>query len=464
MSERLPTLRFRLSLRAFAYTLLTLFVLGGVVWVTTYRLVSDRVETDAEDYLLTLTGELEIASSPTDANVATPVMEPGEDRVAQIVRLDTGGVVIATEGLYDEVLVELPAFQGNEVISREVSHPAQEGVHIFIKATSITVQGLDYGVIAGVYSDSRFGTSAIAFALLGAALLIASGLAVSVWISVRSALLPVENLASEADRVASAADSEIWTLENLATTAEIDRLIERLNSVLSRVHDSQERERAFLEDASHDLRTPIAVARAELDLANSSTSEHNTRLALASAIEELDRLDRLAADLLILARMRATPTRALEHVHLGHMVRKATARMMRDPNRRDIEVTVEGNADVRGDPFTLERAIDNVLANAIRHASKLVQIEVIQSNGEAIIRICDDGPGFPTSLLSSPVRRFTSDGTRAEGTGLGLAIAAAITEAHDGTMEVSNRAEGGAAVVLHIPSGVSSHQSNHKVR
>ncbi|MGD2061352.1 MAG: HAMP domain-containing sensor histidine kinase [Acidimicrobiia bacterium] len=464
MTGELPTLRFRLAVRAFAYTLLTLIVLGGVAWVATHRVIAERVETDAEDFLLTLTGELEISSSPSDPNVTIPVTQPGRDRVAQIIRLDDGEVMVATSGVTTQGLLEPSAFRGDEVISEEVPHPTEEDARLFISATSVTSQGTEYGVIAGVYTTSILGYTGMTIALLGVALVIASGLGLGVWFSVRSALGPVESLAYEADRVASTADPETWILENLANTAEIDQLIERLNSLLTRVHEGQERERAFLEDASHDLRTPIAVARAELDLAKSSTSEEDTRMALASAIEELDRLDRLAADLLILARMRAAPTRAMEQVHLGHMVRKAAARMMRNPDRREVELTVEGNADVRGDPRTLERAIDNLLSNAIRHASRSVEIDIANSDAEAVIRVCDDGPGFPASLLSSAVKRFTSTAARSEGTGLGLAIAAAIAEAHDGSLEVSNQTDGGAAVALHIPTGVASRKSDHALR
>jgi signal transduction histidine kinase len=263
----------------------------------------------------------------------------------------------------------------------------------------------------------------------------------------------VETLAKEADRVASAPESADWAVANVATTAEIHRLIERLNSLVSRVHESRERERTFLEDASHDLRTPIAVARAELDLARSRTFEPQTRQALDSAIEELDRLDRLAADLLILARMRVQPDRPVEEVHLGHLVRRAAARLVRGPGRQQLSVTVEGQAEVQGDPLTLDRAIDNVLTNAFRHASASVAIDITHFQGEAFIRVCDDGPGFPEPMLESATERFTRDPGNVEGTGLGLAITAAIVEAHGGVLECANRPEGGAIVELHLPAG-----------
>lgn len=452
MRPALPTLHSRLARRAFAYTLLALAIVGVVAWVAIDRVISERTSTSAEDYLLTLTSELEIASSPTDANVRAPIAQSGADRSAQIVDLVSGEVVVSTQDLPPSPLIEPTALAEGTMVTSAVRHPGAERGGLLLKATAVTVGGRSFGVIAGVESSPSLSESGlIVGSAIASAILIALGLASAVWVSVRSALRPVEHLADEADELASNMSAGSWALDNKATTEEIDHLVRRLNSLLFRVHESQENERAFLEDASHDLRTPIAVARAELDLASSTTSEVETRAALESAIEELDRLDRLAADLLILARMRAQPTRALELVHVGHLVRQSAARKMRDPQHRDLEVAVEGSADTRGDPFMLERAIDNVLSNAIRHASSHVNVVVEISEGATSIRFRDDGPGFAEALISSAAQRFTRDTSHGEGAGLGLAIAAAIAEAHGGSISLVNRPGGGAEVTMRLP-------------
>jgi two-component system OmpR family sensor kinase len=450
----LPTLHFRLATRAFAYTLLALALVGTVGYVTVDRIIYERTRTAADDYLLTLTSELEIASSPIDANVLAPITQAGADRAAQIVDLASGEVLVATPGLSTRAVIEPSEFEESPFITREIAHPDPERGRLVLAATTASVLGQRLGVVAGIESSpSLFESGAMTATILGAAILIALGLAAAVWLSVRSALRPVEGLADEADQMASRATDDDWALENHATTAEIDHLVKRLNSLLFRVHESQENERAFLEDASHDLRTPIAVARAELDLAKSTTSETTTREALESAIEELDRLDRLAADLLILAKMRAQPTRAVETVHIGQLARQTAARMVRDPHHRELEVTVEGHAETRGDPFMLERAIDNVVLNAIRHAASQVHITVDGSRESASVRVADDGPGFSAALLSSAATRFTKEANHGEGAGLGLSIAAAIVEAHGGRIQLGNRLEGGAEVTLLLPAG-----------
>lgn len=465
MRPALPTLHSRLARRAFAYTLLALAVVGVVGWIAIDRVISERTNTAAEDYLLTLTSELEIASSPTDANVQAPIAQSGADRSAQVVDLTSGKVVVSTRDLPPSPLIETSALAGVAMVTREVRHPDTERGRLLLKATTVTVDGQSFGVIAGVESSPPLAESAwLVGVIVGSAIVIALGLATAVWISVRSALRPVEHLADEADQLASNMSTESWALENQATTEEIDHLVRRLNSLLLRVHESQENERAFLEDASHDLRTPIAVARAELDLASSTTSEKKTRAALESAIEELDRLDRLAADLLILARMRAQPTRAVETVHIGHLVRQTAARKMRDPHHRELGMTVEGSADARGDPFMLERAIDNVLSNAIRHAAAQVQVAVDTFDEITSIRVSDDGPGFTQALVSSAAQRFTRDSNHGEGAGLGLAIAAAIAEAHGGSISLGNRPDGGAEVTLRLPAVSSTQSLDHSAR
>lgn len=463
MKGKLPTLAFRLALRAFAYTLLTLAFIGVVVWLAAARVLADRATTSAEDYLLTLTSELEIATQPTDPNVLAVIDSAGEDRVGQIVDPETGTILVGTTGLADPI-VRLEADSSLPTYEVEIDHPGRPEVRLFVKATTVSVGGEDYIVIAGATTGSAiFGSLASTAGVAAAAIAIAIGLGLGVWLSVRSALRPVERLADEADTAASAPGWQTWTLSTEATTAEIERLLDHLNSLLASVQESQAHERAFLEDASHDLRTPIAVARAELDLAMSTTEELKTREALLSAIEELDRLDRLAADLLILARMRAAPTHPPQEIHLGQLVRKAAARMMRDPHRPRVRVTVEGDADVLGDPITIERAVENVLSNAIRHANKAVEIELERSSASGLVRFSDDGPGFPASLLGSATERFARGSSQNEGTGLGLAIASAIAEAHGGSLQFRNRELGGAQVTLEIPSSRAATTTLHPV-
>ena len=104
--------------------------------------------------------------------------------------------------------------------------------------------------------------------------------------------------------------------------------------------------------------------------------------------------------------------------------------------------------------MTLERAVENVLTNAIRHATSAVDVHVLASDNEALVSVRDDGPGFDERMLTAATGRFERDAGRHEGSGLGLAIATAIARAHGGTLEIRNVAEGGAAVTMRFPTSV----------
>ena len=449
MPETAPTLRWTLARKAFGLTLVAVLVVMLIGGLITDRVMESDVRTAATSYLAIVVAELQIADAPTDSNVMAPLENAGPDRHAQIIDLRTGEVVAETSNWV------APVIDPGSITPQPVTLTTSlaRGHRVVAAMRSVDVDTARYGVIA--FIDLPTGLVAIGrWSLLATfgAILVSSAIGAGVWFSVRFAMQPVEELSRRAETIAGDSASGVWTLGTEATTEELRGLLGRLNSLLGRVRESQEREREFLEDVSHDLRTPIAVARAELDLANSSTTDAATGSALSSAIEELDRLDRRTADLLILAKVRAQPARADEDVHLGHMVRKTTARIIRRPPDHQVRVSVEGTAGLRGDPVTLERAVENVLTNAIRHAASVVEVQVCASKSEAVVSVRDDGPGFDKRMLTSATGRFARDTSRHDGSGLGLAIAIAIAEAHGGALEIRNLAEGGAEVTLRFPT------------
>lgn len=461
--SRLPLLRMRLALRAFGLTLIALAVIVSLGWLAADRIIEQRIDTSAVDFLQTIVSELEISDTPTAESVAAPIVRPGEDRIAQIIDLSSGDVIIASRGHGDAPLIELDTSRSGTITTGSIPDPIDGDGQMVVKSTVSIIDGGRFGVVAGVSGNSLSLGSPLALAIALATLGVALGVASGVWISVKSAFRPVEALSNHADRIAHSGDTDSWKLDVEAATSEIQQLIDRLNSLLTRVHESQEHERAFLEDASHDLRTPIAVARAEIDLATSNTHEPETRMALISAIEELDRLDRLSADLLILAKMRSHPTPSRDIVHLGRLVRNTAGRMTRQGDGKGVTITVSGTAQCVGDEATVERALDNLIRNAIRHAATSVEVSIDSAGDSTIVTISDDGSGFPKEMLTSATDRFTRGEDRGEGTGLGLSIASAIVRAHGGSMTLGNRALGGAVVTIHIPSEKQAEPSTDQI-
>jgi two-component system OmpR family sensor kinase len=223
---------------------------------------------------------------------------------------------------------------------------------------------------------------------------------------------------------------------------EIRRLGETLNEMLARLRAAFERESRFVADASHELRTPIAIIKTELEgalqVAGPETPGHES---LVVAAEECDRLAQLAEDLLVIARsadgqlpVRPEPTHA--HVLLGGVRDRFEDRA----SRRGRSIRVEGRPDLLfdADPVRLRQALGNLVENALRHGRGTIVLVARRSVGGIEIDVTDDGPGFPPQFAAHAFERFArGDRTRtSQGVGLGLAIVQAIAEAHGGNAVV----------------------------
>jgi signal transduction histidine kinase len=271
-----------------------------------------------------------------------------------------------------------------------------------------------------------------------------------------AALRPVDALRRRADAI-SAADLDA-RLPSAGGNDELGRLGRTLNQMLTRIHESVARERTFVADASHELRTPLAMVRTELELiARDRPTGHELQAAARSAIDETDRLTRLADDLLLLAR--ADHGRAAVHTEpapAGDLLAAAAARATRRAPPGGVEVTLadEGDAVVLADRDRVAQALDNVVDNARRHARGRVDLCARSNGGLVELHVVDDGPGFPDHFLPHAWERFAraDAGRTEEGTGLGLAIVRTIAEMHGGHAGARNRPGGGADVWIALPA------------
>ena len=235
-----------------------------------------------------------------------------------------------------------------------------------------------------------------------------------------------------------------------------------MNDLLARLQEALERERGFVADAGHELRTPLAILRTELELAaRPGRSRDDLVEAITVAGQETDRLIRLAEDLLLLARADnhqpfLRPALVALPDLLSVAARGATARA----TAQGITVDVHGPAEliVQADRDRLRQAVDNLLDNATRHAPRGSSVDVTLSvprSGTVTVDVVDRGPGFPSDFLPHAFKRFhRAEAARSReggGTGLGLSIVRAIAVAHGGTVTASNRPGGGAEVRLELP-------------
>ena len=234
------------------------------------------------------------------------------------------------------------------------------------------------------------------------------------------------------------------------TGDELERLATTLNAMLSRLDQALERERGFVADAGHELRTPLALMRAELDYAlQHADTPEEFRSALQIASEETDRLVQLAGDLLLIAgsdrgelQLRREPIPASE---LLDSVRNRFAWRATE-SERQLEVHAPTDLTINGDRLRLEQAVGNLVDNALRHGHGTIRIEAHPNHGATELHVRDQGLGLSKDFIPRAFDRFTRADTAhaGGGAGLGLAIVNAIAVAHDGTAHLhadGNRAD-----------------------
>jgi two-component system OmpR family sensor kinase len=237
---------------------------------------------------------------------------------------------------------------------------------------------------------------------------------------------------------------------------EIARLATTLNEMLARLESAFEHERRFVADASHELRTPLALLRAELELAlRRPRSVAELELAVRSAVEETERLSRLAEDLLLIARgdQGALPIHS-ETVEVGTVLEDVAERFAARAAALGRSVSALATPlAVEADRERLDQALSGLVDNALRHGDGDVVLSAVQSGDSVVLHVTDEGNGFPAAFREIAFDRFSrADEARGRGgSGLGLSIVALIAAAHGGRTGADERPGGGADVWLSVP-------------
>jgi two-component system OmpR family sensor kinase len=383
-----------------------------------------------------------------------------QDRFAQL--LDSRGRIVLTSRLTEPGVGESPGMPIRVLTAAELRKAFQRPLLLDRQEPLLGPDArLATSVVGGkvlVVGDSRDSVldaqQRLVRVFVTAAPLVLSALSVAGWLLAGAALRPVADLTAEASRIST--DQSERRLTEPAGDDEIARLARTLNAMLSRLTTAVRREREFIDDASHELRTPIAVARGELELALQDPADTaNVTASLSSALTELDRLSQLAEDLLVMARERAGAlTPPLEPLALLPFARAEAHRLGRLVNA--ITYTTGRDVVVLADPALLARVLVNLVRNADAAGARHVEIHCGRSRNAGLLTVADDGPGFPPGMEASAFERFSrGDPARTRGTtgaGLGLAIVAAISRAHHGNAVAHNGGRlGGAEVQVTLP-------------
>ncbi|MFC9699678.1 sensor histidine kinase [Streptomyces sp. NPDC056943] len=388
---------------------------------------------DRDGRVLAVSEDLE-AISGTGVPGVTPAPSPGTDRDDDDDADDPEAGSVGATTWHGEGRATVDGQDAAYRFSRvEATDPRDETVLVYAGAS-----------LAG--RQSTVGTAAVVM-LAGLPLLLGVVAGVT-WLVTRRALRPVEDIRREMAAITHSADLSRRVPEPVSRD-EVARLARTTNETLAALESSVERQRRFVADASHELRSPIASLRTQLEVAEA----HPDLLDLPGAVEDTVRLQHLAADLLLLARLDAGERPGDGRVDLGELLAGEAAR--RTGDRIGVRAEADPGAVVAGSRQQLARVIGNLLDNAQRHAEARITATVRVTAGGVLLCVDDDGPGVPEAERDRVFERFVRlDDARSRddgGAGLGLAIARDVARRHGGDLTAGQAPGGGARFTLRLP-------------
>ena len=364
-----------------------------------------------------------------------------------------GDVVAASTQLSGTPALLAPSDRGRRVLDHV---PGLAGEQSWLaEPTPATIGGRSVLliVLTSLASYER-GVALVRNALLVTVPVLVVLVALLVWWVVGRALRPVETMRREVARIT--AERLDRRVRQPPTEDEIGRLAGTLNDMLDRLQSSRDVQRRFVADASHELRTPIANIRLAVEVANAHPDRADWAAVAADVLRQDQRMERLTADLLRLARTDAVaggqPSPRVA-VDLAELVRLELARPL--PEGRRLIADRISAAVVAGDRGQLAQVLTNLVDNALRHARHDVTIGVVRGTTSVELRVADDGPGIPPAdrdAVFEPFVRLDDHRTRSGGgSGLGLAIVRDIVAAHAGTVQIADN-HPGAVIVVRLPA------------
>ncbi|GLQ49421.1 sensor histidine kinase [Dyella flava] len=286
------------------------------------------------------------------------------------------------------------------------------------------------------------------------------------WWVARSVSRPVEAMRDATRKMAAGAFTTRVDKRWSDAHDELGQLARDFNGMAERIEILVAHDRGVLQDLSHELRSPLARLHLILDLAQHSEDSTQAAAHFQHAEQEIARMDRMTAEMLALSRLEGgLPGMERESVDLVELAKERlnAARVEAEARSIQLQLADTGPVTVWGSGILLERALDNVIANAIKFSPAQGQVEVSVSRqlGQAQVRIRDHGPGAPADELGLLFRPFFrgTNAAHANGHGLGLAIVHRVMQVHGGDVTARNAEGGGLEITMQLPEGMASQPS-----
>ncbi|HSO96623.1 MAG TPA: HAMP domain-containing sensor histidine kinase [Acidimicrobiia bacterium] len=430
--RRLGSVRLRITLAATALVAIGLTAASFALVRSVHDNLAGEIRRTNEAQLALVAQQLAQGRAPNQVNLP---LDPGAGGAPIIEVRGPGGRREDLNG--QRIPVQPPPPPAGQAVRAQQTVATQQGQITLIAQRSL-------GEV------NRTVDSITAALLLGVPALVAA-IAALAWYLAGRALRPVESIRAEA--AAITATTMHRRVPEPETSDEVGRLAHTMNAMLDRLEDSSTRQRQFISDASHELRSPVAAIRAQLEVALRRGSQADWPQVARRVLDEDARLEVAVGELLELARIEEGADAQAVDVDLDDLVLEEATRVR--PVTVDTSQVSAGR--VEGDARQLARLVRNLFDNAGAHARRRVAVSVTTREGAVRLVVDDDGPGIPPQDREHVFDRFTrlDEGRARDGgsAGLGLAMVRAIAERHGGTVEVTDAPIGGARFVVHLPAG-----------
>jgi signal transduction histidine kinase len=458
-------LRARVTLIA-ALGLLVALIAGDLLLLNTLRVSLTRSVDDGAR-----SGATEVAALINADRLPDPV--PVAAGTVSIQVLAPSGQIVNVSADADRLVPLLPPAQAASLAngnSAVLVHGAPFDMPSLLRVAVVRADGGELVIAAVPYSSAADSLQVVAHGLIFGTPVLFIVFIGATWLAVGSTLRPIDRIRRGAARVTGTgvpADLPVPEARD-----EVRSLALTLNDMLSRLTSAQQRQRSLVSDTAHELRSPIASIRTQLEVALDHPAGQDWSSTARDVLADTLRLSRLTEDLLLLARLdeqadQADMRRQGEPVDVGELACSVVARYADSP----VPVTVAPNpeidpaAEVAGNRDRLDRMLVNLIDNAVRYAKSSVMVSVGGSGSWVELAVTDDGPGIPEADRERAFDRFARlDDARtrcdedAGGAGLGLAIVRATAQSHAGIARLEPAPDGasGLRAVVSLPAATSA--------
>lgn len=446
LKNRLHSGSVRVRTTVAAITVVGVALFGVSFWLVAHHRSSltDNIQTTAILRAQDLVSALEEGTLPVDLAVQIE-----DSSFVQVVN-SSGEVVAASTNITGETRIDTKAHRSKRMFAYTLyNSPTGDSAFRVVGLQTQTSLG-SFTVYVGSSLEPVFdATESLTSALLLAMPVLVLFVGIVTWLVTSRALRPVDAITKQVYEITS--KDLHRRVPEPTSSDEISNLAKTMNKMLERLEDSDRRQRSFIGDVSHELRSPLAGIRAQLEVHQIHPNTADWQDVAGEVLEEVTRMEQLIGDMLLLATVDSGQTQIVyEKIDLNQIVMQEVNKLNKQ-STINFELSETSSSQVQGSALHLARLVRNLLENAERFARTNVTVRL--SHEESIVRleVADDGPGIPNDVRESIFGRFTRlDESRSRpsgGAGLGLAIVREIALLHHATVWVEDNSPGARFIV-----------------